>query len=175
MNRTAIAVVGFWALLQPATPAFDKRDLGDMVNAFGGLTFALASPLGALSGAMSGYATGDLVTLKCNNVSFSVPPQVTVTATAGAAVAVTLTTSGVTTGPLLAGGATQCSQVSTSGSGKGLQVGALVGPIAANGSGGSINLPVAIGDLPVCAAGTNVAPVPAGQAFQCSGVVLIAQ
>jgi hypothetical protein len=34
---------------------------------------------------------------------------------------------------------------------------------------------IALGSLPSCTPGSSIAPVPTGQAFQCSGVILIAQ
>lgn len=50
---------------------------------------------------------------------------------------------------------------------------------AASGANGDItslaNLPSILGLLPSCTQGSSIAPVAAGQAFQCAGIIMIAQ
>jgi len=139
-RRSPFAAATLSALLAFSPPALAQQSgLGREVSDFAGVQFALSpNGLGAPTGTMTGYATGDTVVLGCNGVTFSIPPVISVTAASGVATAATLLSGGKTTGMVLRG-ATNCSQTSTSGSGIGLQIPATLGLLASEVDGAAPN------------------------------------
>ena len=113
----------------PSTPVGNAFASG--INGFAGLQFAIAQgSLGNPSGTMTGYAAGDNITLQCAGVTFSSAPKVGVTgATGGLITGAAVTIPGVTSGAVPSG-TVSCSQASTTGSGSGYQVTAILGLVA---------------------------------------------